>query len=194
MVDLLGLLPILNGWNWVRLKDDTQIKTTDSPKEVYSTEEPMFGWVIDARMSSDVSDVTLRVRYDPVESGQTLDFDLNPEQLYTSGYYYRSNLPYVSNYDPVNSQYAAEYSPKPPLAIKGDLTVSVLPGSSDATVNYDVTILEVTDIEAFVESLRAVFGIGTIIDLLNSLTTPEMPKAPIELPKVTVKEYTGFLP
>lgn len=193
MVDILGLLPILNGWNWIRITGDEELKAGQDPVTLYASEDAEFGWLISARMSANVADIDLRIRYDPTESGQTLDFNLNPEELYSAGYYSKSNMPYVTNYDPVNNAYAAEFKPEPPLSLKGTLTVRAMPGSSDGELHYDVLILQVTDLTAFVDSLRAVFGISTIIDLLNNLGVTQ-PEKPIEIPKIAVSEYTGFLP
>ena len=194
MVDILGLLPVLNGWNWIRINDDITLNPTDEPEELYASGDNELGWLVSARMSSNVSDMDLRIRYDPVESGQTLDFNLNPEELHAKGYTYPSNMPYVSDYDPSGSIYSSELIPNPPLAMKGRITITAAPGSSSGTMNYDIMLLQITDISAFVDSLRAIFGIQTIIDLLNSLGTPQEPKPPIELPEVTASKYTGFLP
>lgn len=193
MVDLLGLLPLLNGWDWINVRGSKQVASGDDAREIFASEESMFGWLISARMSTDVSDAELQIIYDPTESRRTLKFDLNPSRLYSAGYYYRSHGPYVANYNETNNEYAAEFFPQPPIAMKGSLEIYIIPGSSDGTVHYDVTILEVSDIDAFVDSLRDVFGVPTIIDALNNLRAGQ-PQQPIELPEVTIRQYRGFLP
>ncbi len=194
MVDILGLLPILNGWNWVRVNGSEKLNADDAPKELYESENGEFGWLISARVSTDVADAGLRISYDPEESGQSLQFSLIPQELYDAGYFDKSNMPYVANYDPAG-KYTAEFTPQPPLSLKGTLTITAVPGSTDATVNYDVLILEVTDIGVFVDSLRVIFGIETIIQLLNQpIRQPERPRQPVTLPPVAPSQYTGFLP
>ena len=198
-MDILGLLPLLNGWSWVRITGNKDISSNSDEQVIYESEGGEFGWLINARMSSDVSDMELDIIYDPTESGQTLTFRLNPEYLNTEGFSYRSNMPYVANYDPTNSEYAAEFVPEPPLAMKGTITVVAMPGSSDGKIYYDVQILRVTDLNAFVESVRAVFGINTMIELLNSINKPSEPVklpeiTPVKLPEITPRQYTGFLP
>ena len=190
MVGTLDLLPLLEGWDWIRLTGEKPLEASDTPVALYESEEDEMGWLVSARMSSTVADASLTIEYDPVGSGQVLRFALNPEALYRAGYYYASSLPYVSDYDPTNSSYGAEFRPSPPLGLKGRLTITASPGSGDGTLRYDVLMAIISDAEAFYNSLKAVLG-PQIIQQVAPAQQPAAPKA--GLPAVR-RPYQGFLP
>ena len=193
MVNVLELLPLLQGWNWIRFKDSTSIQASQE-KTIYSSTESERGWIVSARVSTDVADVQLDIRYDPEESGQTIDINLNPQNLYNAGYTYASGWPYVAVYEPTQNEYAAEFVPTSPFAFNGQLIIKLVGGSSDANVNYDIQMVSITDFKTFVESLRHIIGISDVLSMLAQLQQPQQPQVPVKVPTFEPYQYRGFLP
>jgi len=217
MVNILELLPMLEGWSWVRISGSKTLNANDNPIELYKSPATELGWLVSARMSSTVADMSLNIQYDPEETGQTITFGLNPYELHSKGFYIEGYTPYVVNYDTENNEYAAAFNPSIPFSMKGILTVTASPGSNDGTIQYDVIYLQVTNENSFFESLRRALGVSDILAQLNQSLNYEYLSAtylsaiakqeavlkveeiqpPVPVTQVTTpsrKKYEGFLP
>jgi len=186
-MDLLGMLPLLEGWTEIRFID-TEPVGAGKKKEVYSSSDEEAGWFIGARVTSNVPDAGLRIEYDPA-FGSTTEFRLIASELEGKGYTFTSTMPFVAVYSPGTNEYAVELSPNPPLAIKGRMRIELIGGSSDATLNYEVLLIRVTNMDLFIGSLRALMPQLQV----QVPAQPPTPGLPAPAPRI-IREYEGFLP
>ena len=204
-MDVLSLLPLLDGWSYLRISGSTSL---GEGSELYSSEGNEQLWLFGAVFTSDVSDAGLSLTL-TTPGGQTITYDLTPADLYSAGRTQPNGVePYVAKYDDVNNSYEVVFSPNQPMPLSGELTVNLKAGSSTANVYYDVALVRVDDPQAFQDSLRAVIGVTGTDELIQGLakylyTIARLLErgqgevtAPIELPRppVTGATYRGFIP
>jgi len=215
-MDLLSLLPLLDGWTELRFSDDKEL-TADEPNfTVYQSQSQEQGWLLGATFQSDQPDAQLEVLL-ALTGGAQVSYDLNPGQLYSLHRTSPNRLgPYVAVYDDTNGIYSVVFDPAVPMPFSGALTATAQRGSADANVNYELTLIKITDEDNFRESLAQVLR-GGIADKLNQLLqysylsarllqaiagqkaivkveeVEQMPQIPA--PKVEfVGHYEGFIP
>lgn len=220
MVSLLDMLPMLQGWSFIRVNSE---KTVEAGGDVtlYESADNQQGWLLGATFGSDQKDASLQITYNTAETGQTITFALKPDDLYSAHRISPNGLgPYVAVYDDTNSVYEVVYSPAVPFPFDGTIDINAVAGASDANISADVQIIAITDYETFAGGLRHLLGVSDIEGYLNSilqanLTTVQGINAllrgqgyqPIEvrleeelenlptLPSIQSKQqYRGFLP
>jgi len=201
-VDILGMLPLLDGWSYLRVNGSQSLPAGETVT-LYESDGDEQSWLIGAVFHSDVADAGLVLNlYTP--GGQTLTYDLNPAKLYANGFTQPNRVePYVAVYDDTANSYGAIFQPSTVLPLVGQLAVSLIGGSSDATVAYDAQLVRIGDPSAFTESLQAVLGIASLDQLLQLIskytyaTAKEVaPPTPQQLPSPVPQAgtYSGFEP
>lgn len=181
MVGILDILPLISGWEIIHLIDSKSIKAGED-SQIYSSTETDIGWILGAKMSSDVSDASVDIAYNPEGSAQTIDIALKPSELYANGFITpdRSGA-HVETYDTVLNIYSAAWIPQVPFPFNGMLDIRAVAGSSDSNITYDIEFIRITDIDTFLNSLKLIIA-------------PPQPKPEVK-PTIQVPErYVGFLP
>lgn len=187
MVDVVSMLPLLEGWDAVKLNGSEGLKAGGEDVSLYESTEDESMWLVSARLHSNVSDVDMTLTYEPADGSETITFHLGPDALNSVGAYAQSNLPYVANYDATANEYLTEFVPVPPFPMKGRLYIMLKPGSSDATANYDVLLIKVTNDDLFLSSLRGLMG------TVSAESKGAVPHEEIG-PSFIRRRYEGFLP
>lgn len=207
MVNLLDVLPLLQGWSFVRINENISIGANNS-KELYETPDVEQGWLLGAVFGADQKDASLQIVYNTAETGQTITFSLKPDDLYSAHRVSPNSVgPYVAVYDDTNNIYEAVFAPAVPFPFDGTLSITAYAGASGADVSADVQLVEITDVGTFMNGLQSVLGVNGIQGYLYSalqqlaqignrpievkLPAPELPPAP---PGKPTNRYTGFWP
>ena len=205
-MDVLSLLPLLDGWSYLRLNGSQLVS---KQVELYQSDGNEQLWLFGAVFESDVADAGLSLTLN-TPGGQTVTYDLTPANLYNAGRTQPNGVePYVAKYDDTADEYEAVFSPTQPLPLSGQLAVNLVAGSSTASVYYDSALVKVDDPQAFQDSLRAVIGVsglGNALNLLNQymydvlsqmskLPGEIRPPVPLPAPKPAgTTTYEGFIP
>ena len=206
MTNLFDVLPLLQGWSFIRINEE---KDVQAGKDVtlYESPDNEKGWLLGATVGSNVADAVLRIEYNTAETGQTITFALKPDDLYNAHRVSPNGLgPYVAVYDDTNGVYEVVYSPAVPFPFDGTLAVNAVGGSSDSKLYVDAQFIVITDEAAFTNGLRQLIGVtdieGYLYNALQQLS--QLGNRPIEVklpvppappvPQPTGRKYTGFLP
>ena len=203
-MDVLSMLPLLDGWSYLRLSGSTSLSKST---ELYQSDGNEQLWLFGAVFTSDVADAGLSLTL-TTPGGQTITYDLTPANLYNAGRTQPNGVePYVAKYDDTADEYEAVFSPTQPLPLSGQLTVNLVAGSTTATAYYNAALVKVDDPQAFQDSLQAVVGVSRLGNTLNLLNQymydvlsqlsklPGEIRPPAPLPKPTgTTTYEGFIP
>ena len=206
MVNLLDMLPLLQGWSFVRINWEKELNAGEDAN-LYESPDNEKGWLLGAVFGSDKADASLSLTYNTAETGQTISYELKPDDLYSAHRISPNGLgPYVSVYDDVNSIYEAIFSPAVPFPFDGTIAINAIGGSSSANVSVDVQMVLITDETTFANGLQKLLGVTDIENYLyNALQQGanlgkrpievELPAPPVPaLPQPSSGKYSGFLP
>jgi len=187
---VLDLLAVVNAWAPIRIFESRTL--TGEQEDILGIEGAFNGWIFGIAVSTDNPEAGITIEID-VQNGQTVRIPVVPKELMDRGLIAPNQFgPYAAVYDEENGRYEAVFAPGQPYPVMGQIRLW-LNGPAGAKVNYDVQLVQITDIERFKEEVAGVISAGQ--------AQPSMPptggtvEIPVELGTVSYRgPYTGFLP
>jgi len=172
------LLPLLEGWEYVGQDIDARLKEKGwdhvparQSRVLYEIDKP--GWLFGVGVEFQGSKYsTLRVEYYDAVRGYA-SVTLSPYGMHRSGFGYSGMSGLVlALYDEENDHYTVAFMPSIPFPIKASPTrkARVIFESYDmdsTLMGVELAGVVITDMDAFLKSLREVYGIHTFTDLLR---------------------------
>jgi hypothetical protein len=160
-MDLLGMLPALEGWAWRYFRVENVHLGMDEEKVL--VEEHLPGWVINATVTVNNPRALLRISYqDPYQMRITAEG--SPYMLNLLGTIYYNAHMWCNRYDSTFNIYSVSLNPNPPSPFYASdkhpakfIVKSPLASTTDVAL-YLHTLILINDMEVFKDSVRDLLG------------------------------------